>query len=85
MIGSKTGGIPDAVKDGVTGMLVEPNNTQGITQAIIRLLTNNQMAMTLGKNGRLKVENEFSRQVMRKRIITSLQNLKSSIKNTHHA
>ena len=85
VIGSKTGGISDAVVDGVTGLLVEPYNTEEIAQALISLLTNEQLVLTLGKNGRVRVENELTWQVMGDRIVALLQNLKSSIKDVHHA
>ncbi len=85
VIGSKTGGIPDAVIDGVTGLLVEPDDTKEIAQALIRLLTDEQFAMTLGKNGRARVETKLTWQVMGERILASLQNLKLFAKNVQHA
>jgi len=35
-------------------------NDQGIVQAFIRLLTDEQLALTLGKNGRARAENELT-------------------------
>lgn len=80
MIGSKTGGIPDAIVDGITGLLVDPYNTKEIAQAVISLLNDEQLALILGKNGRTRVENELTWLVTGKRIVASLQNLKSSAK-----
>ena len=75
VIGSKTGGISDAVIDGVTGLLVEPNDVNDIAQAVTSLLTDEQFALTLGKNGRARTESELTWQVMGERIVASLQNL----------
>lgn len=58
VIGSKSGGIPDAVIDGVTGILVDPLDIEGIADAIIRLLSNENLAARLGENGRKRVETE---------------------------
>jgi phosphatidylinositol alpha-1,6-mannosyltransferase len=85
VIGSKTGGISDAVVDGVTGLLVEPNDVKGIGQALISLLTDGQLALTIGKNGRARVENELTWRAMGERIVASLQKLKLFAKNVHHA
>ncbi len=83
VIGSKTGGISDAVIDGVTGLLVEPNDVNDIAQALTSLLMDEQLSQTLGKNGRARVENELTWQAMGDRIVASLQKLKPFTKHVH--
>lgn len=85
VIGSKTGGISDAVIDGVTGLLVEPNDVKGIAQDLIKLLADEQFALTLGKNGRARAEGQLTWQAMGERIVASLQNLKRSTEDVYHA
>lgn len=58
VIGSKSGGIPDAVIDNVTGLLVDPFNEEEIAQAITRVLQDERLAKRLGENGRKRVETE---------------------------
>jgi glycosyltransferase involved in cell wall biosynthesis len=48
-IGSRVGGIPDLVDDGVNGLLVEPGDTNGLEDALVRLLTHAGLAERLGK------------------------------------
>ena len=60
VIGSKSGGIPDALIDSVTGILVDPLDIEGIADAIIRLLSNENLAARLRKNGRKRVEKELN-------------------------
>jgi phosphatidylinositol alpha-1,6-mannosyltransferase len=55
-----SGGAPDAVIDGVTGLLVDPNSTQEISQKILSLLADPVKANQLGIAGRNWVE-EFWR------------------------
>src|SRR3972149_7408228 len=38
VVGTRTGGVPDAVKDGETGLLAEPDDVFGVAEAIFRLL-----------------------------------------------
>lgn len=41
VIGSKSGGIPDAIKDGTTGFLAEENNVESVTKCIDRFFDQN--------------------------------------------
>src|SRR5207248_2903936 len=49
VIGSRVGGIPDLVEDGVNGLLVEPGDGAGLTEALRRLLTDRELAEQLGR------------------------------------
>jgi len=60
VIASKIGGIEDAVIDGETGVLVDPNNIDQIANAAIQLLTDEGFRRKLGENGRRRVEQLFS-------------------------
>jgi len=59
VIASRTGGIEDAVVDGITGIMVDPDNITEISEAIIRLLTDQDYAKKLGDNGRRRAEEGF--------------------------
>lgn len=58
-IGSRCGGVPDAVIDGVTGILVDQKNSSQIANAVGRLLDDPLYAGELGVNGKRRVEREF--------------------------
>jgi glycosyltransferase involved in cell wall biosynthesis len=60
VIGSDTGGIPDIIEDEVTGLLVQPDNPELLSHAIIRLLTDNSLADRLAHAAFQKVRNRFS-------------------------
>jgi len=59
VIGSRCGGIPDAVIDGETGILVDEKNSAQIVHAAIELLSDNELSKRLGENGKKRVEQEF--------------------------
>jgi glycosyltransferase involved in cell wall biosynthesis len=44
VVGSRVGGIPDLVHDGVNGLLVEPGDADALPDALVRLLTNRERA-----------------------------------------
>jgi L-malate glycosyltransferase len=60
VVASRTGGIPEAVQDGVTGLLVPPRDESTLAAAIIRLLRDPALRTSYGSAGRARVIREFS-------------------------
>ena len=52
VIAGNTGGVPEAVKHGETGLLVDPENPAEIAAAIERLITDDDLRRRMGENGR---------------------------------
>ena len=52
VIGGNTGGIPDAIKNGVTGYLVDSENADEIACRCIELLGNDKLRKRMGINGK---------------------------------
>jgi len=48
VVGSRVGGIPDIVEDGISGVLVEPGDPQGLADALVRVLSDRPLAERLG-------------------------------------
>jgi len=61
VIGSNVGGIPDTIKDGMNGILVEPKNSSEIAEAIQLILKDESFSHTIIQNSKKTVE-EFSSQ-----------------------
>ncbi len=59
-IGSRSGGIPDAIVDGETGLLVNPEDAAQIANAIIRLISDEAIAQRLGQNAGRRVLDDFT-------------------------
>lgn len=60
VVGGRSGGIPDAVVDGVTGLLVDPHDPEDIANALSQLLTDRDLAIRLGQQGRSRVVKDFT-------------------------
>lgn len=58
-IAGSAGGSSEAVLDGVTGLVVDPENTEEITEAIIKLLKDDALRLQMGEAARNRVMNEF--------------------------
>jgi phosphatidylinositol alpha-1,6-mannosyltransferase len=59
VIGGRSGGIPDAIVDNVTGLLVSSRAPEDIANALIRLLSDPDLAVRMGQEGRARVVAEF--------------------------
>jgi phosphatidylinositol alpha-1,6-mannosyltransferase len=60
VIGSRLGGIPEAVVHGKTGFLIEPEDVNGLAERIIHLLSNPRIAQEMGNNNREWVTTMFN-------------------------
>lgn len=52
VIGTRSGGVADAVRDGVTGLLVDPGDSAGLAQAMLHLLQDQELARQMGRRNR---------------------------------
>jgi glycosyltransferase involved in cell wall biosynthesis len=59
VIGTRVGGIPEIIEDGVNGYLVEPKNSEQIAEKVIHLFQEEEILQALGRNARKRAE-EFS-------------------------
>ncbi|WP_020650453.1 glycosyltransferase [Solimonas variicoloris] len=64
IVASRAGGIPEAVRDGVNGLLVPPHDVQALGDAIIALAGDDARRHALGAAGRRLIAEEFSVDVM---------------------
>ena len=48
VVASRIGGIPDLAEDGVTGLLVQPEDTAALADALVRALSDRELAERLG-------------------------------------
>ena len=60
VVATNVGGIPEVVVNEVTGLLVKPNNHWALANAIIKLLSNNDLRTKMGKNGRKLVIEKYN-------------------------
>jgi len=55
VVASRVCGLPDAVEDGVTGLLVPPGNPAALAAAVERLIKDEALRRRMGEAGRLRV------------------------------
>lgn len=60
IVASKTGGIPQMIIEGETGLFAKPRDTVSLQKGLEKLLSDKQLCKTLGRKAREKVTGEFS-------------------------
>jgi glycosyltransferase involved in cell wall biosynthesis len=59
IVATRVGGNPELVVEGETGYLVPVKNPQILVDRIVKLLSNKDLRRSMGKKGRLRVEQKF--------------------------
>ncbi len=75
VVAGNSGGIPDAVRDGETGILVPPEDPAALADAVCRVLADRGLATRLGQNGRRAVETHFNWD----RVVRDLRGIESEV------
>ncbi len=60
VIGTNVGGIPSAIKNNETGLLVPPHKSDALAKAILKILGNKELALNMGLNGYNRIKKDFS-------------------------
>jgi glycosyltransferase involved in cell wall biosynthesis len=74
-IASNVGGIPDIIKDGKNGFLVEPKDVSALAKKITALIENEGLRQEMSDYGRRFVAKEFSWQAKARELYTTYQKL----------
>ncbi|MEO7958300.1 MAG: glycosyltransferase family 4 protein [Fibrobacteria bacterium] len=69
VVGGRAGGVPDAVADGETGLLVDPENTESLKAALVELLRNRERAREMGRRARRRVQASFTWSAAAERVL----------------
>ena len=64
VVATSVGGVPEVVRDGVTGILAEPGSVGGLVRGLAQLLGDGERAAELGRAGRELAHERFSREQM---------------------
>ncbi len=59
VIATAVGGVPELVKDGETGILIPPQDTQALAQAILKLATNPEFGEQMGQTEQKLAQEQF--------------------------
>jgi len=74
-VATNIGGIPEAVLDGVTGLLVEPGDCEGLRAAVTRMLTDEAFRTCCAEAAATRARNEFSWDVITSKYVDAFREI----------
>ena len=77
LVATRVGGVPEVVVDGVTGLIVEPRDSDQLASAMCSLLESRALLDSHGQAGRQRVMDEFSPALRTRRILDLYQEVLS--------
>ena len=68
VVGCRTGGVPEVVRDGVDGVLVEPGSAPALGEALAKLMADDALRRRMGEAARSRVRGELDYRRMAERM-----------------
>jgi len=68
VVATRVGGVPDMVRDGEDGFLVDPANAEALADALVKLLDSAELRRSMGRSGRERAEERFDLPRLRERL-----------------
>ena len=75
IVATRVGGIPEAVDDGKTGILVPPQDASALAKALSFMLDNPEKTQAMGQTGRKRAEELFDEERMHAKIFSLYEEL----------
>lgn len=75
VIGCGVGGVPEVIEDGVSGLLVPPEDHLALARGILRLLNDGPLMAIMGANARERVRNSFTDVAMAKKSLRAYSDI----------
>lgn len=70
VVGCRSGGIPESVRDGVDGILVEPGSVESLAEGLDRLMSDPALRERIGAAGLARVRDDLNHRAMAARLAT---------------
>lgn len=71
VVGTKVGGMRETIRDGETGLLIEPERPDSLAEAVVSLLNNPETARRMGNKGRVRAVEHFSWRARAERLLSA--------------
>jgi glycosyltransferase involved in cell wall biosynthesis len=75
VVATDVGGNAEAVLEGVSGLIVPPEDADALASALMRLLEDPQLASAMGTAGRQRAEEKFTTDAMMREVTETFTEL----------
>lgn len=69
VVAADVGGIPEMIEDGMTGLLIDPYDPKSISDAVIKILSDETLALSMGQSAKETAGKRFSASLIRKKTL----------------
>jgi glycosyltransferase involved in cell wall biosynthesis len=73
IVANAVGGVPEILREGVTGLMVEPRHPEAMAKAILRILSNPDLKARLGAEARTRAEAHHTPEAYRRALVRFYQ------------
>jgi hypothetical protein len=81
VVSTRSGGIPELIRDGITGVLADWADSHQLADALTRILTDNEARSRMGPSGRRHVAELFCWEVFSKSYVSQYERLIDKIQS----
>jgi glycosyltransferase involved in cell wall biosynthesis len=64
LVGTRIGGIPEVIKNGISGLLAEPKSEKSLEEQLKKLIKDEKLENIMGENGKIRFERNFCAETM---------------------
>ena len=79
VVATAVGGVPEILEEGVTGRMVPPRNPQAMAQAMLQILSDEELRRRLGTAARSRAESSHTPEAYRRALVEFYQNTLASL------
>lgn len=77
VVATKVGGIPEIIRNDISGLLVEPGDVEGLASACMRILDKPAVRKKLENESEKRIKEQFTSEVQRERVLRMYHQLMS--------
>jgi glycosyltransferase involved in cell wall biosynthesis len=78
VVGTRVGGIPEVLEDGVSGIVIPPNDVDALAEALTRLIESPEMRDNFGRAARQRASHSFTAERQVSEMLSTFQEVFSA-------
>jgi glycosyltransferase involved in cell wall biosynthesis len=83
VVGARVGGVPEMIEDGKTGLLVDPYDVNDIAKAVLRILSDRNLAHSMGRQAKEAARQRYMASAVCKKTLQVYKEILSNNTDQH--
>ena len=73
VVATQVEGVNEVLQQNIQGLLVPPDDTEALTEALLKLINNSELRMKLGREARKRIEESYTTDLMCEKYLKAMQ------------